>query len=167
MAKKRVYGFDEAGFLRVREATRRVLGSPRTGSQRRRQVPIVGGGCKGRNEVWKFKVTGTPTSGSFNVDVTVGGTQETLTFNYNWTAAQVKTELATHTNLASTDLDTAGGPFPGAEITVEFIGDFAKKQMFDSASNAPVIDDSGLTGGTSPAAFLLPYQPGYPGNANP
>lgn len=122
------------------------------------------GGCKGRNEVWKFKVTGTPTGGSFDVDVTVSGTQETLTFNYNWTAAQVKTELATHTKLASTDLDTAGGPFPGAEITVEFIGDFAKKKMYNSAANAPRIDDSGLTGGTSPAAFLDPMQPGSPGD---
>ncbi|MBX3438021.1 MAG: hypothetical protein KF861_11065 [Planctomycetaceae bacterium] len=40
----KVFGFDESGFERVKEATRRVLGTPRVGSQRRRQVPVVGGG---------------------------------------------------------------------------------------------------------------------------
>lgn len=39
-----LYGFNEEGFRRVREAVRRVLGSPITGAQRRRQVPIIGGG---------------------------------------------------------------------------------------------------------------------------
>lgn len=40
----KVYGFDEAGFRRVQEATRRTLGGPRVGSQRRRQVPVLSGG---------------------------------------------------------------------------------------------------------------------------
>lgn len=40
MADK-VYGFDETGFRRVQEATRRTLGAPRVGSQRRRQVPVI------------------------------------------------------------------------------------------------------------------------------
>ena len=43
MAKQRVYGFDEDGFRRVQEATRIVLRTPRTGAQRRRQVPVLGG----------------------------------------------------------------------------------------------------------------------------
>lgn len=48
MAKKKVWGFNEAGFNRVVEATRRVLRSPTTGpSRRRRQNPIIGGGSGG------------------------------------------------------------------------------------------------------------------------
>lgn len=39
MAK--VFGFSEEGFRKVQQATRRVLGSPRTGAQRRRQSPVV------------------------------------------------------------------------------------------------------------------------------
>lgn len=42
----RVYGFNEEGFRRVREATNRVLGTPRTGSQRRRQPPVLSGPTK-------------------------------------------------------------------------------------------------------------------------
>lgn len=40
MADK-VYGLSEDGFRRVREATRRVLGTPKRGSQQRRQAPIL------------------------------------------------------------------------------------------------------------------------------
>lgn len=39
----KVYGFDEAGYNRVREATRRTLSTPRVGSQRRRQSPVLTG----------------------------------------------------------------------------------------------------------------------------
>lgn len=39
MATK-VYGFNEEGYNRVREATRRVLGQPRVGSQRTARQPV-------------------------------------------------------------------------------------------------------------------------------
>lgn len=41
MAAPKVYGFDEAGFRRVVEATQRVLKTPTVGSQRRRQAPVI------------------------------------------------------------------------------------------------------------------------------
>lgn len=123
--------------------------------------------CQARNEVWSFIIAGVPTGGSFDLLMTVNGSQETLTFNYNWTAAQVKTEFATHTELASADLDTAGGPFPDTTIYVEFIGDYAGTLMFDAADNAPVIDQSGLTGGTTPHVIFNSLIGGYPKNANP
>lgn len=47
MAKKRVFGFDEASYRRVVEATRRTLSTPRVGAQRRRQVPVLSGGGGG------------------------------------------------------------------------------------------------------------------------
>jgi hypothetical protein len=43
MAKKRVYGFDEAGYDRVQRAVRQTLGTPAAGARRRRQVPVLGG----------------------------------------------------------------------------------------------------------------------------
>lgn len=42
MTKQRVYGFDEDGYRRVKEAARIVLGPPRVGAQRRRQAPVLG-----------------------------------------------------------------------------------------------------------------------------
>ena len=122
------------------------------------------GVCADRNEVWKFKITGKPTGGSFNVDVTVKGSQETLTFDFDFTAAGFKTELITHTELTTDDIVTSGGSFPNGEITVEFIGDFANKRMFNGAVNIPVLNDSALTGGTSPAAWIEFPQPGHPGD---
>lgn len=44
MAKSKIYGFNEDGFRRVVEATRRVLKTPSVGSQRRRQPPVLSGG---------------------------------------------------------------------------------------------------------------------------
>ena len=44
MAKSKIYGFNEDGFRRVVEATRRVLKTPTVGSQRRRQPPVLSGG---------------------------------------------------------------------------------------------------------------------------
>lgn len=38
-----LYGFDEPSFKRVQEATRRVLGTPRSGARQRRQVPVLSG----------------------------------------------------------------------------------------------------------------------------
>ena len=55
MAK--VWGFDEAGFNRVRQAVRRTLGTPRSGARQRRQAPVLGGGrctsliCRPRSDV--------------------------------------------------------------------------------------------------------------------
>ena len=40
----KVFGFDEASFRRVQDATRRVLGTANRGSQRTRRQPVVGGG---------------------------------------------------------------------------------------------------------------------------
>jgi len=44
MAATKVWGFNEEGFNRVVEATRIVLRTPTTGTKRRRQSPVLGGG---------------------------------------------------------------------------------------------------------------------------
>jgi hypothetical protein len=167
MAKKGVIPSEHA-FGRIAKTVKHFEGTYRDATKVGVKKVILGTrSCVNRNEVWKLKLTGTPTGGDFTIEVTVNSVTETITIAFDDTAADVKTAFATHSELVSTDLNTVGGPFPGAEIAVEFIDDFAKKRMFDSAANMPVIDDSGLTGGTSPAAWIEFPQPGYPGNGNP
>lgn len=161
MAK--VYGFDEEGFRRVRKATRRVLGSPRKGAQQRRQPAIVGGkGCEDRNEIWKFIIGGSPTGGSLTFDLNVLGTTEEMEFQFDDTAAEVTTELETHTNIASGDVNVTGGPFPDVDMTIEFQGDLAKHLMDPPTT----IDFSGLTGGTGTIVVFSAVRPGHPNDGS-
>lgn len=72
------------------------------------------------------------------------GTTGTPTFNYNWTAAQVKTEMvATFSNITTAELTTTGGPFPDATVELEFTGDLANTNI-----GLPPMDWSSLTGGS-------------------
>lgn len=123
----------------------------------------VGGGtsCPDRNEIWRLTISGSPTGGSFDIGINVGGTTDILTFNYNFTSAEVKTELATHTNITTSDVSVTGGDFPNASIIIEFIGDLAAKYI-----DPPTIDFSSLTGGSGRAVALERYQPGYPGDGS-
>lgn len=157
MAK--AWGFaDEESFRRVREATRRVLGTPRKGAQQRRQVPIVGGGCANRNEVWKFIIGGSPDGGSFTFDLNVLGTTEEMEFSWNDSDTDIETELETHTNISSGDVNVTGGPFPDTDMTIEFQGDLAEHLMDPPTT----IDFSGLTGGTGTVVVFVAVRPGHP-----
>jgi hypothetical protein len=147
----------------VRHFEKTYINTPRQGEK---VVRAGRSGCANRNEVWKLKLTGTPTGGDFSLDVTVNSVTETITLNYDDTATEAETAFEGHSEIGSGQVNCTGGPFPGSEIAVEFIGGLAKTRMFDSAANIPVIDDSTLTGGTSPAAWIEFPQPGYPGNAN-
>lgn len=140
----------------------RYADQPKEGTRRVR----FKGGCKGRNEVWIIAIAGSPTAGTFDVDVTVNDVTETLTFNFDDTAAEVKTELATHTELSSAVLDTDGGPFPKADIGIEFIGDLAKTQIVFGVNTRPVFDWSSLTGGAGVFVAWSQLQPGYPKRGN-
>jgi hypothetical protein len=114
-------------------------------------------GCSPRNEKWAITIGGTPTGGTFDVDLNVLGTTDTLTFDFDMTAAEVETELETHTNIASGDVDVAGGPFPDADIVIEFIGDLAKHEI-----PRPLLDFAALTGGSGVSVQLSRWTPGYP-----
>lgn len=157
--------FTNRATQRIISGIRRIEQIPVEPRSHRAQGPRLSS-CRSRNEIWKLKVTGTPTGGSFDIDVTVHSVTETVTLNYDDTAAEVETAFEGHSEIGSGQVQCSGGPFPGAEIVVEFIGDLAKKLMFDSSSNIPVIDDSGLTGGTSPAAWIEFPRSGHGGNAN-
>lgn len=147
----------EDAWRRTKASVLHYEGTYRDPVKQQPRRAIIGGSCKPRNEVWILTVLGTPTGGTFDVDLNVLGTTDTLTFNYDDTASEVKTELATHTNLTSSDIDTAGGPFPGSTIAIEFIGDLAKHSI-----PHPTIDFSSLTGGSGVGVLISRYRPGYP-----
>ncbi len=137
-----------------------VLGTrPRTPKQTRRVFGGSGGGgggCDTQNAKIQFTVIGKPTGGTFSSAVNINGTIETITFNYNDNAAAVKTALAGHTQLATSDMIVTGGSFPNATVEVEFIATQA-------ATNIPVpISDWGsLTGGSGVAVITSLSQLGH------
>lgn len=119
--------------------------------QRLPQLPYVPG-CRGRNEVWHLFIAGSPTGGTFDMQINVLGTTETLTFDFDFTAAEFQTELETHTKIGSGDVLVSGGDLPDITLTIEFQGDLAKHAMA-----VPVIDFADLTGGSGRAVFLAKY----------
>lgn len=88
--------------------------------------------------------TGSPTGGTFTL--TFNG-QTTAAIAYDATAAQIASALEALGNIgSSSNITVAGGPINSANVTVTFKG---------LLGNQPVplttVNDSGLTGGTSPA----------------
>lgn len=100
----------------------------------------------GSTEVQSVAITGTPTGGDFTL--TFDG-QTTGAIAFDATAAAVKTALDALSNLEVADTTTAGGPLPGAAVTVSFIGQYAGENVPQMTA-----DDSGLTGGTDPAVVV-------------
>lgn len=103
-------------------------------------VQSLGGGECTCKEIWRFTPLA-PSAGTWDADITVNSSTETLTFNWNTTAAQMETELLTHTELTSGDVSCEGGPFPTVAI-------YAIWAITDSdvQTGYPVIDESSLTG---------------------
>lgn len=81
-------------------------------------------------------------------------------FNFDDTAAEVETELETHSEITSGDVDVTGGPLPDTAVVIEFTGDLANTAILPVA-----VDHGSLTGGSGVAAFVLRWQPGYPTDA--
>lgn len=160
MAATKVWGFNEEGFNRVTEATRRVLRTPTSGSKRRRQPPVLSGGgggvCTSQNAKLQWTVFGKPTGGTFSSALEINGSTETITFNYNDDSTAVATALATHTQLASADVTVTGGPFPNATIEVEFIATQANTNIA-----LPLSAWGSLTGGTGMAVLTSLSQLGH------
>lgn len=160
MAATKVWGFNEEGFNRVLEATRRVLRTPTAGSRRRRQTPVIGGGgagCDIQNAIIDIIVFGSPTGGTFDMEWTVNGVAETLTFNWNETVPNVATELATHTEIASADIAVSSlGTFPDATMRIEFQATLANMNIA-----LPIADWTSLTGGTGVGVICVMAQLGH------
>ncbi len=88
-------------------------------------VPI----CVAQNAIHQYTVIGSPTGGTFDVLLTVNGVEENIIIWFDYTEAETKTAFATHSELAESDLTTAGGPFPNATVEVEFGGNVANTKI--------------------------------------
>ena len=98
-----------------------------------------GGGCTCQ-EIWCFLPLA-PSAGTWDVDLTVNASTETLTFNWDTTSTQMQTELLTHTELTSGDVTCVGGPFPSVAIYAVWTITDA-----DLTDGYPSLDLSSLTG---------------------
>ena len=76
----------------------------------------------GTDEVQRITITGTPTGGTFALQVTIDGKTETTTdLAHSSTAAQVLAALRALTNITDADdVATSGGALPGSTIDVTF-----------------------------------------------
>lgn len=158
MAKKGVIPTEDA-FGRISKATKHFeqtyINPGKRGTKKRR--PPRSKGCVNRNEIWMITVLGSPTGGTFEFDLNVLGTTETMQLNWDDTNTEVDTELDTHTKIADGDVIVTGGPFPDATINIEFQGDLANHRI-----PPPTIDSGALTGGSGVGVILSRYQPGHP-----
>lgn len=146
-------------FIRDLQAMRGQRGGLDGQRNRRRRPPIpLGGGCDAQNAVLHITVIGKPTGGTFTIAMTIGTTTETVTFNWNDSASAVKTAIAGHSLIASTDLDTSAGPFPNATMAIEFIATLANTDI-----KIPPANWTSLTGGSGVAVITHLAQRGSAG----
>lgn len=108
----------------------------------------------GSAEVQTVTVTGTPTGGSFTLTFTRNGVPATTApIAYNATAAAVEAALEALPNLETGDVAVGGGPGPGTPWTVTFAAHLGNVALMTD-------DDSGLTGGITPAVTVTQTTPG-------
>lgn len=116
-----------------------VIGLDKRNPRRRRVAPI----CDSQNAKVQITVFGTPTGGAFDLTWNVDGTSGTPTFDFDYTATEVKTEMvATFSNISTAELTVTAGPFPDVTVELEFTGDLANTNIA-----LPTADFSSLTGG--------------------
>ena len=130
----------------ARRVSRSVLTTerqPRNRPRKRGRWPVGdgGGGCDPQNAILQVTVLGSPAGGTFDLILTVGG-PETITLNYDDTAAAVKTALESHSEIAAGDVKVTGGPFPDATMQIEFQGDLANTPIA-----VPLAAWNGFSGG--------------------
>ena len=111
--------FNEQLKKAVRESERRLRGQmPRQGRWNKKGS---GGGSCECPEFFGIGLQGTPTSGAFILGITAtsdaGTTTENITFQWNSTVAQAKTQLATHTKIVADDITETFGALPEIEIS--------------------------------------------------
>jgi hypothetical protein len=105
------------------------------------------------NERQTVTITGTPTGGSFTI--TYDG-YTTAPIAYNATAAAVQAALAALPPIGAGNVTCAGGPLPGAAVTIDFVGSCA-------GMDHPLMAVAGtFTGGSSPAIAIAETIKGVP-----
>lgn len=119
-----------------------------------------GGGCPSRNEKHAVYILGKPTGGTFDLDYTIAGTTQTISFAYNETAGGFEADLLTHAELTGGtdgDIIVTGGQLPSSPIYIEFTGNYE-----NTAIEIPTLTATSLTGGTGVGVIVASIQQGYP-----
>jgi flagellar hook protein FlgE len=103
-------------------------------------------GTPGVNEEQTITITGSPTGGTFTLSF---GGETTAALDFDATAAEVDTALEALSTIGAGNVNCTGAALPGGSIVVEFTGTLAGQDVA-----MMTIDDSGLTGGTSPTGTV-------------
>lgn len=110
---------------------------------------VMGGVTKEQQTV---TITGSPTGGTFTLSF---NGSETAPIAYNANAAAVLAALEALPTVGPGHLAVTGGPGPGTPWVVTFGGDFAGDNVSQMTA-----DDTGLTGGSTPAVAVTTSTPG-------
>lgn len=79
---------------------------------------IGSGGSLSTGDVIHLSIFGRPTSGDVDLDVNADSTTETVTLNYNTTAAAAQTAFEGHSSIGSGFVIVKGGPWPHVSLEV-------------------------------------------------
>lgn len=128
----------------------------------RRDEATVSGSAIGQNmddpiymtgpAVYTMAMTGAPVGGTFTL--TYGG-DTTAAIDYDATAAEIQTALWALASVQPGNIFASGGPLNSASVLLQFSGALA-----NMAIAGFTVDDTGLTGGTTPEITLTETQAG-------
>lgn len=140
MAKYGVFSVPDA--KRIAAATKRVEGSPgtfvRVPERVSRLQRVATDSCP---EVHEVTTSGSPSSGTATLTYVINSVSDTVTINYDDTAAEVLTAMETHSQVTAGDVVCFGGPLPSVAVYIKFAGNLA-----NTVVDLPSISDS-ITGG--------------------
>lgn len=92
---------------------------------------------------FRIIVVGNPTTGAFDLTLVLPGGSDTLTLNWDDTAAEVKTAIEGHAHWdPDFDVETGDGNFPMNSISIQFGGSLNSEHI-----NAPTAGNITLSGG--------------------
>lgn len=115
-------------------------------------LEVSGAPGAGTNEVQTLTVTGTPTGGDFKLRFRY---DTTAAIPFNAAAAAVQTVLEALPSIGAGNVACAGGPLPGAAVTITFQGALGRLAV----ETIEVVQQA-FTGGVTPAAAVAETTPG-------
>lgn len=151
-----IYTLNQSLIQRIMKAVEQVENPFNASLNRRKRAPISEGGCDSQNTIWDLTIFGSPTGGTFELRVNVRDTPENIEFNFDETDSTFKTQLATHSQIAATDLEVTAGPLPNNTLRIEFIEDLANTLI-----QTPTVGFDNLTGGNGRGVIVQLVQRGH------
>lgn len=113
-------------------------------------------GLAGTNEQQTISISGSPVSGTFALDYE--GAQTSL-LNYNATASEVDTALEALSTIGTDNVSCTGGPLPGTDIVVEFVGDLSATAVNNMTAPGGSSAESVASGGQPTVNIATPQTP--------